>query len=118
LGTASVISSLRGKDPSGNGQFAPRRAYLVNSLKHPAEVTTLREIYPLGFYSIGIHADKKRRKDSLMDKGMTAREAQDLIKRDEDEHLDHGQRVTDTFHLSDFFVHLDGNIDRLKNSLW
>lgn len=118
LGTASVISSLRGKDPAGNGQFAPRRAYLVNSLKHPAEVTTLREIYPLGFYSIGIHADKERRKDFLMDKGMTPTEAQDLIKRDEDEHLDHGQRVTDTFHLSDFFVHLDGNLDRLKNSLW
>lgn len=41
-----------------------------------------------------------------------------MIERDEDEVLGHGQHTRDTFHLADFFVHLDSNLDQLKKSLW
>lgn len=100
-------------------QHAPKRAYIISSLKHPGEVARLREIYPQGFYLIGVHADEKRRFDYLTkDKRIPETEAEALIERDEDEHLPYGQRVTDTFHLSDFFVRIDGQDDHLKNSLW
>jgi deoxycytidylate deaminase len=45
-------------------------------------------------------------------------EADDLIKRDEDEDLEYGQNVTDTFHLSDFFVRMEADKEELKHNLW
>jgi cytidine deaminase len=53
---------------------------------------------------IGIHADEKRRHQHLTDdKGMTQSQANDLIRIDEDESIDHGQKTRDTYHLADFF---------------
>lgn len=119
LGAAAWIASKRAKDGQGNPEHAPRVAYLLNSLKHPDEVQRLREIYPQGFYLIGVHADELRRHQYLVDeKRMKPDDAQRLMLRDEDEHLPYGQRVADTFHMSDFFVRLDGDDDQLKNSLW
>src|ERR1019366_5351412 len=89
------------------------------SLKHPDEVARLREIYPEGFYLIGVHADEKRRHDHLtQSKRMTPQEAETLMRRDEDEQLPRGQRTSDSFHLSDFFVRIDQDQDKLRNSVW
>jgi len=119
LGAAAFINSKRKTDSSNYRQHEPKRAYIVSSLKHPDEVARLREIYPQGFYLIGVHADEKRRFDYLTkDKNIPADKANALIDRDEDEDLVHGQKVTDTFHLSDFFVRIDGQDDCLKHSLW
>ena len=118
LGAASKISSLRYND---DGQPKPRQktAYIINSLKHPEEVLRLRDIYPRGFYLIGVHSDKKRRLEYLTnDKGISDDDAKKLINRDEYEKFPYGQHVADTFHMSDFFVRDDGTDDRLKNSLW
>ncbi len=49
---------------------------------------------------------------------MTREEAKELIKRDADETLKHGQHTSDTFHLSDFFIHYDNNSDKIKYDLW
>jgi deoxycytidylate deaminase len=88
-------------------------------LKHPDEVSRLREIYPEGFFLIGVHASEKRRFDYLTkDKNMSAASADALIRRDENENLPYGQKVNDAFHLSDFFVRIDGKDDCLKHSLW
>lgn len=96
----------------------PKRVYIVNSLKHPREVEFLRKIYGDGFYLIGIHADEKRRHQHLTeDKGMTQVQASELIKIDEDESFDHGQKTRDTYHLSDFFLNLGSNTDQVKNRL-
>lgn len=118
LGVAAKISADR-PIVNGNPEPVARRAYIINSLKHPEEVSRLREIYPEGFYLIGVHADEKRRHDHLT-KGMrlNAGQAEAIIRRDEDEHLRHGQRTSDTFHLSDFFVRIDENQDKLRHSLW
>jgi deoxycytidylate deaminase len=119
LGTAAFINSQREKDEEGIPKNAPKRAYLVISLKHPEEVTQLREIYPEGFYLVGVHADGNRRLNYLTnDKRMTPENAHSLMERDKDEHLLYGQRLVDTFHLSDFFVHIDENEDQLKFSIW
>jgi len=117
LGAASEIAKLRGEDEKGNPIPAPRTAYIITSLKRPEEVYRLREIYPLGFYAVGIHSEKGHRKTVLRDKGMEHEEADALILRDEDEHLDYGQNVKDTFHLSDFFVRLVDDRVRIKNEL-
>lgn len=93
-------------------------AYIVNSLKHPKEVEYLRKIYSNGFYLIGIHADEDRRYRYLTsEKGCTSDQARLLIKTDENEHIDHGQKTRDTYHLSDFFINLGSNTDLIKNSL-
>jgi deoxycytidylate deaminase len=118
LGAASRIAQLREADEKGNSVPAPRRAYIINSLKNPEEVFRLREIYPLGFYIFGIHSDENYRKRVLTEvraKPMSSDEAKVLIARDEDEHLKHGQRVTDTFHLSDFFMRLVDDNQRVRN---
>ena len=42
----------------------PRRAYIVNSLKRPEEVTLLRSIYGDGFYLISVLSDQEKGKHS------------------------------------------------------
>jgi deoxycytidylate deaminase len=97
---------------------AEKQAYIVNSLKHPREVEFLRKVYGDGFYLIGIHADEKRRHKYLTeDKGCTQDQAKELIKTDEDESFDHGQKTRDTYHLADFFLNLGKNDDQVKNRL-
>ncbi|TYQ02676.1 UNVERIFIED_ORG: deoxycytidylate deaminase [Zoogloea ramigera] len=95
-----------------------KKAYIINSLKHPDEVAFLRKVYGDGFYLFGIHADVKRRHHFLTeDKGCTSTDADLLIKIDEDESIDHGQKTRDTFHLSDFFLNLGKNSDQVKNTI-
>jgi len=118
LGAAAFINKL-GTDEAGKRNFRPRQAYIIKSLKHPDEILHLRKIYPLGFYSIGVYAHEKRRKDYLInEKHISKVHSQRLMDRDKNESVAYGQHVSDTFHMSDFFVHLDDSNNKLKNSLW
>jgi deoxycytidylate deaminase len=38
--------------------------------------------------------------------------------RDADESEKFGQHTRDAFHLSDFFIHFDGNSDKFQNDIW
>lgn len=110
-GAAHKIRESRNGDPK-------KTAYIVNSLKHPDEVEFLRKVYGDGFYLFGIHADEMRRHAYLVDdKSLTQAQADELIRIDEDEKVDHGQRTRDTFHLSDFFISLGKNDDQVKNTI-
>ena len=110
-GAAHKIKELRRGEPR-------KVAYIINSLKHPDEVDFLRKVYGDGFYLFGIHADEKRRHAYLVeDKSLTQAQADELIRIDEDEKIDHGQRTRDTFHLSDFFISLGKNDDQVKNTI-
>lgn len=112
-GVAKLIAEKRSEPPSRT-----KTAFIVNSLKHPEEVAFLRKIYGDGFYLFGIHADEKRRHHFLTeDKGCKSAEADLLIKIDEGEKIDHGQKTRDTFHLSDFFLNLGRNNDQVKNTI-
>ncbi len=114
MGVALAISKFR----SNPGKINLKTAYIISSLKHPEEVKHLRQTYPHGFYLIGVHADRARRFAHLIDdKRMTKNEATVLMRRDQDEKLDWGQKVTETFHLADFFLRLEGDEDRMKQSL-
>lgn len=113
-GAAAKIAELRGAPNIARGN-----AYFIHSLKHPDEVQRLREIYPRGFYLVGVHADPNRRRKYLTDDlGFDEKEIEDLMKRDLDEDLESGQKLIDTFHLADFFVRIAGDDERLKKSIW
>lgn len=114
LGAAAIIAKSRECERTPS----PRTAVIVNSLKRPEEVDALRKVYPSGFILLGVHAAEERRCHALMDQGISLEKAADLIRRDADENaVKHGQRLDKTFFLSDFFVQIDGNEDRLQGDL-
>jgi len=119
LGAAAVIASRRKAKAGSSPQPSPKTAYIISSLKHPEEVERLRQLYPQGFHLIAVHSDEKRRHRHLVEeKRIKPDDAQRLMERDQDEKLRHGQRVTDAFHMSDFFLRLGADGDELKQSLW
>lgn len=118
LGSAAWICSRRERDDKNNPKHARRKAYIIKSLKRPEEAERFRQIYPQGFYMIGVFSDKKTRSKYLIEEGMTSEEAQRLINRDQDEKLPNGQLVANTFHMSDVFVRMDVVEYQLKHSLW
>ncbi|WP_321291265.1 anti-phage dCTP deaminase [Alcaligenes phenolicus] len=83
------------------------RVYVLDSLKHPAEVELLRRVYREAFCLVGVVCETEQRlrrlKDSKCeDSGQT--EIKKFIARDEDSGTKYGQKVAETFHLADFFV--------------
>ncbi|WP_321788090.1 anti-phage dCTP deaminase [Paraburkholderia sp. J94] len=88
-------------------QSTQRRAYIIDSLKHPAETALLRQVYQDAFCQIGVVCSEEIRKDRLRQakcSDSTIPQIESFMRRDEDAIDDHGQKVTKTFHLSDFFV--------------
>lgn len=114
LGLAARISQQRTKSRSKKKPLA----YIVRSLKHPDEVTMLRGIYDQGFFLIGVYSDREKRITRLTEKIEDNDKIQELIERDADEHIAHGQRTRDTFHLADLFIYADESRERIKKSLW
>jgi deoxycytidylate deaminase len=113
LWAVSKIAVGRGED----GKPLSKKVHILNSLKHPDEVNSLRKVYGSGFFLIGVYSSHQKRKKYLIDdKGLAADEADALIKRDSQESEPHGQKTTDTFHLADFFI--DSDSDKMKSELW
>lgn len=87
---------------------AERRAYIIDSLKQPAETALLRQVYQDAFCQIGVVCSEDVRKQRLRSskcRDSTEAQIEEFMLRDEDDvDKPHGQKVTDTFHLSDFFV--------------
>jgi len=119
LGVCSEIFRTRELDEQQNVKPRRRIAYIVNSLKHPEEVKRLRRVYTDGFYLVGVHSSKETRRDYLIkEKNIEPTQAEELIRRDEEEVEGHGQHTRDTFHLADFFIHLGDQELPWKKSLW
>lgn len=67
-------------------------------------------------FLIGVHSDRVDQEDFLIQtKGMTKKEAETLIDRDQIENLPHGQHLVDTFHMSNFFVRLTDKPKELRD---
>jgi len=104
LEVAAKIRELR-KNYNGSKK---RVAYIIDSLKHDAEVVSLKKLYGHTFFQISIFESEKKRKDTLNNSiGMTIEEAEKLIKRDEKEDDKCGQRTSVAFPLADYFVKFD-----------
>ena len=82
------------------------RAYIIDSIRHPAEVNLLRRVYGDGFVLVGIVCEHSVRKNRISakyrDAGLDAAEA--FMSRDAKADQTFGQRVSDAFHLWDFFI--------------
>ena len=81
-----------------------RRAYILDSLRHPAEVDLLRHVYQDAFVLIGVGCEEMKRLERLQEKYEEAGKTplSEFMKRDAEAHEKYGQKVADTFHLSDF----------------
>lgn len=118
------------------GSQTPResQAYIIRSLKNPAEVHRLRRIYRDHFLCVGVYSPRSTRVASLADQIAYSRggrasdyraSAEELVQRDEKElGTKLGQDVRDAFPLADFFVNsadvnrLDGAIERFLDLLF
>lgn len=99
LEVAAKIRDLR-KSYTGSKK---RVAYIINSLKHDAEVSSLKKLYGHTFFQISIFESEEKRKETLNNSvGMTVEEAVKLIKRDEKEDEKWGQRTSVAFPLADY----------------
>ncbi len=81
-----------------------RTAYVIDQLKHPAEVELLRKVYGDIFFLVGCLSSYYERKEKLKTNGVNATEADRLMERDKNEHEKHGQQLEKTLKLSDYFV--------------
>lgn len=92
-----------GKAVMPNGM---KRAYILDSLRNPGEVDLLRRLYQNAFCLIGIVCDEDTRTKRLQDKYADAGKDRitRFMKRDERASEKHGQQVSETFHLADFFI--------------
>jgi len=120
---ATYIRDLRaknlGKDSSDSQAVEPdgqKRAYIIDSLRNPAEVALLRHVYQESFCLIGVIASENTRKNRLTKKysSVGSDKIRELMERDEKAESKHGQQVSDTFHLADFFI--DNDTERLLDN--
>lgn len=112
LATAYKISEVR------KNSKHKRRAYVICSLKHPSEVQILRKTYSNGFFLIGVSAKESDRLGYLTtNKLIDTEDAKKLSKRDIKENVKYGQQVSDTFHLSDFFISYGSDYQKVQNDL-
>lgn len=129
-----VISLVRDRRAAWNGGDAingeavhpepsKRRAYIIESIRHPAEVNLLRLVYGDAFSLVGVVCHEDVRELRLLSKyferedrsSATSLEAvQGLMERDaEDKDNKNGQHVADAFWESDYFI--DNSPDELKD---
>jgi len=97
------VSANPGEVVRPDGKF---RAYVLDSIRHPAEVQLLRHIYQDAFVLIGVVCESETRAKRVAEKYRDAGkdEVEALMGRDEKAPAPHGQRVSEAFHLADFFI--------------
>jgi cytidine deaminase len=109
------IRVIRAAQVAVNGGSPAKTAFIVNSLKHPNEVRSLRRIYGSAFVAVAIYGERAARilatQVRLADfhgSGEPSRyeaDAVKLVNRDQDEQLNpYGQHVGEAFALADVVV--------------
>ncbi|GJD42353.1 tRNA-specific adenosine deaminase [Methylobacterium cerastii] len=112
VGEIRAVRAKASGQPEGELDGRPR-AYIIDSLRHPAEAHLLRRLYQDAFTLVGVVCDPEKRSRrlrtelySLDDRQTQATKAaiSAFMDRDADAPEKHGQHVVDTFHEADFFV--------------
>lgn len=91
-----------------------KRAYILDQLKHFAEVSTLKKTYGSLFYLFGTLCSESVRLKNLKSEKISQEHANELIEIDRDENLDEGQKLEKTLLRSDFFIE---NNSRLRTKI-
>lgn len=95
-------------------KWKEKHVYILDSLKHPDEIKTLRRVYGNGFFLFGINSSRDKRFEFLnRNRGISKKNSNDLINRDhnEDTPNNSGQNTREAFHVSDAFVSLINPIE-------
>jgi deoxycytidylate deaminase len=109
---AAIVAEIRRRR---DGDTLPRStAYVIDSLKNPAEIKLLDQIYGRNYYTVSIYLPKEDRRTSLKNKIAQGRHqppgaaheslADELISEDERGIGARSQNVQDSFPKADFFV--------------
>ena len=90
-----------------------RRAYILDAIRHPAEIHLLRRVYQSAFTLLGVVCDEQVREDRIENKFEDAgqADAQRFMERDARAPEKYGQRISEAFHLADVF--LDNSAERV-----
>ncbi|WP_339820888.1 anti-phage dCTP deaminase [uncultured Paracoccus sp.] len=89
-----------------------RQATIIDSLKHPNETELLRRVYGGMYWQFTVFAPESVRASRLRAQGIEKDDLAGIFTRDEnDREGDHGQKVSKTAYLSDFFIRNDGQND-------
>lgn len=83
----------------------PHIAYVIDQIKHPAEVALLRTVYRNNFYLVGVMSLEKNRISRLGDEGFEKDMIEKIIGRDRKEIDKFGQQLEKAFKLADYFLH-------------
>lgn len=84
-----------------------KRAYILDSLRHPAEADLLRQVYRSSFILLGVVCEEDEREHRLVRKFADGgvKNVRQLMERDSDAaDKPWGQHVQDTFHTADMFL--------------
>jgi cytidine deaminase len=103
-----------------------RIAHILRSVKHPAEVATLRAVYRSRFFLVSAYRPREVRiaavRELIADSSGSPNPTdwtflpEQILERDEHESGDYGQKLRDTFPLADFFVDASDR-DRMRPQL-
>lgn len=97
----------KSKDPNDPEQLQ-KTAFIISSLKHPDEVTRLRETYGNVFFLVAVNENEKSRLEYMnTNKNLGRKDAIALVNRDEGESDRMGQHTRSVFELAD--IHLSLN---------
>lgn len=102
-------------DGSAAGAVIPavteRICHIIDSVKNLEELQLLRSVYGDMLHVVGVYSPIDLRISRLSKKLPKPEDLHRLINRDSGEESDSGQRVQDTFPLSDFFLRADTGTD-------
>jgi cytidine deaminase len=122
----NAVAATRRELTGERNKPAPRTAYVLRSLKHPAEARLLKRVYGDAFLLIAAYAPRWKRIDTLALKIAQSHHslsadlyldvAKKLIDRDEADVDKLGQQMRATFALADVFVDADTD-DALNKGL-
>lgn len=98
------------QEPAGavTPAYSERHCHIIDSVKNVEELRLLRSVYGDMLHVVGVYAPIEQRIQQL-GKRNKPEMIQRLIDRDSGEEMQHGQRVRDTFPMSDFFLRADTN---------
>jgi deoxycytidylate deaminase len=105
---------LQAIDPASTKAIKPDgtpRAFILDSIRHPDEVSLLRRVYQEAFWLVGVFCHEKQRELRLIEKyDGNEKDVHAFMSRDENAPEEFGQKVAEAFHLADYFV--DNTPDR------
>lgn len=126
LAKSAICRVLQARKANGippKGLAVNKIVYIIDAIKHHAELDLLQNVYGDGFYLIALSTSIKSREAFLIKKKKTLNkdeataQARKLISRDSDDEFGHGQEVSEFFHRSDYFIGDASNAELVDNSI-